>query len=221
MKSRNVYSAEYKEWLKINASIYSIEDIIKISKEKFGFEISLNGMGNLLYRNKLKHKNYNKNKATNGAKKPIGYEYKKPDGIVLVKVAEPDVWQNKQRYIYEKYYNVKKPIIQDELFDVLNDYLSVSNRRITFEYIMLEGINDSRACALELSKLIQGMNAYVNLIPYNETENIGFKRTKKEKILEFYDILKKNNINVTIRREFGGKVDAACGQLRANQMGGL
>jgi 23S rRNA (adenine2503-C2)-methyltransferase len=49
----------------------------------------------------------------------------------------------------------------------------------------------------------------------NETENIGFKRTKKWKILQFYDILKSNNINVTIRKEFGGNVDAACGQLRA------
>ena len=68
----------------------------------------------------------------------------------------------------------------------------------------------------ELVKLLKGINCYVNLIPYNETENIGFKRTKKWKILAFYDILKSNNINVTIRKEFGGAVDAACGQLRAN-----
>ena len=61
------------------------------------------------------------------------------------------------------------------------------------------------------------MNCYVNLIPYNETENIGYKRTKNSQIMQFYDILKKNNINVTIRKEFGSKVDAACGQLRANQ----
>jgi 23S rRNA (adenine2503-C2)-methyltransferase len=69
----------------------------------------------------------------------------------------------------------------------------------------------------ELVKLLKGLNCYVNLIPYNETENIGFKRTKKMQILAFYDILKKNGINVTIRKEFGSKVDAACGQLRANQ----
>ena len=60
------------------------------------------------------------------------------------------------------------------------------------------------------------MNAYVNLIPYNETDNILFKRTKNEQIMRFYDILKKSKINVTVRREFGSKVDAACGQLRAN-----
>ena len=82
---------------------------------------------------------------------------------------------------------------------------------------MLENINDSKENAKELANLIKGINSYVNLIPYNETENIEFKRTKKVKILEFYDILKKNNINVTIRKEFGSKVDAACGQLRANQ----
>ena len=69
--------------------------------------------------------------------------------------------------------------------------------------------------AKELVSLLKGINCYVNLIPYNETENIGFKRTKKWKILQFYDILKSNNINVTIRKEFGGNVDAACGQLRA------
>ena len=102
-----------------------------------------------------------------------------------------------------------------ELMKAINDYLSVSNRRVTFEYIMLDGINDSVDCAKKLANLIRGMNAYVNLIPYNETENISFKRTEKKKILEFYDILKKEKINVTIRREFGGNIDAACGQLRA------
>ena len=79
----------------------------------------------------------------------------------------------------------------------------------------IKDINDSTLCAHELANLIRGMNAYVNLIPYNETENISFKRTEKKKILEFYDILKKEKINVTIRREFGGNIDAACGQLRA------
>mgnify|MGYP003310367493 FL=1 len=65
--------------------------------------------------------------------------------------------------------------------------------------------------------LLKDLKCNINLIPYNETENIRFKRTKKMQILAFYDILKKNGINVTIRKEFGSKVDAACGQLRANQ----
>ena len=105
----------------------------------------------------------------------------------------------------------------DSLFIVLNKYLAVTNRRITIEYIMLEGINDSDENAYELATRLRGLNCYVNLIPYNETENIGYKRTKSSQIMNFYDILKKKNINVTIRREFGSKVDAACGQLRANQ----
>ncbi len=105
----------------------------------------------------------------------------------------------------------------DKLMLTIKKYIKTTNRRVTFEYIMLDNINDSKECALELSKLLKNMNCYVNLIPYNETENIGYKRTKNSQIMQFYDILKKNNINVTIRKEFGSKVDAACGQLRANQ----
>ena len=117
--------------------------------------------------------------------------------------------------IRNKIMPINKVYNLDELMKAIKDYLSVSNRRVTFEYIMLDGINDSIDCAKKLASLIRGMNAYVNLIPYNETENISFKRTEKKKILEFYDILKKEKINVTIRREFGGNIDAACGQLRA------
>ena len=102
--------------------------------------------------------------------------------------------------------------------NTLKKYQNTTNRRITFEYIMLENINDSAECAKELANLIKNVNGYVNLIPYNETENIEFKRTKKVQILAFYDILKKSGINVTIRKEFGGKVDAACGQLRAKSL---
>ena len=103
----------------------------------------------------------------------------------------------------------------EKLIKAVKDYIMVTNRRVTFEYIMLKGVNDSKENAKELADLIRGINGYVNLIPYNETENIVFKRTEKEKILAFYDILKKEKINVTIRREFGSDIDAACGQLRA------
>ena len=104
-----------------------------------------------------------------------------------------------------------------DLINTIKKYINKTNRRVTFEYIMLDNINDSIDNAIELSKLLKGINCYVNLIPYNETENIGYKRTKNKQIMKFYDILKKNKINVTIRKEFGSKVDAACGQLRANQ----
>ena len=103
------------------------------------------------------------------------------------------------------------------LIPSLKEYIKKTNRRLTFEYILLEGINDSLDNALELSKLVKGMNCYINLIPYNETNNIEFKRSKTVQIMRFYDILKKNRINVTIRREFGSNISAACGQLRSKK----
>ena len=123
--------------------------------------------------------------------------------------------------IRDKLMNINKAYKIEELMDSIKDYIKVTNRRVTFEYIMLQGINDTKDCAIELSNLLKGMNCYVNLIPYNETSHIEFKKSSQKTILEFYDILKKNNINVTIRREFGSKVSAACGQLRANFEEGL
>ena len=105
----------------------------------------------------------------------------------------------------------------EEIIEAVKYYLGKTNRRVTFEYIMLRDVNDSEECANELCKLLRGINCYVNLIPYNETENIQFKRSNTSQIGVFYDILKKNNINVTIRKEFGSKVSAACGQLRAEK----
>ena len=112
---------------------------------------------------------------------------------------------------------INKAYPLEKLIPALKTYLERTNRRITFEYILLKDINDSTKCAEELSKLVKGINCYINLIPYNETENIGFKRTNTIQIMRFYDILKKNNVNVTIRREFGGKISAACGQLRSKK----
>ena len=119
--------------------------------------------------------------------------------------------------IRNKIMPISKRYKLEELMEAIKKYISVTNRRVTFEYIMLDNINDSTECAMELSKLLKGINCYVNLIPYNETENISFKRSKNSQIMKFYDILKKNSINVTIRKEFGSKVDAACGQLRASK----
>lgn len=106
-------------------------------------------------------------------------------------------------------YNIQK------LFEAVDYYIGKTNRRVTIEYIMLAGINDSEKCALELAKLVKGKLMYVNLIPYNETSNLSMKRSNDFQIKCFYDILKMNNVNVTIRKEFGGNVSAACGQLRA------
>lgn len=112
---------------------------------------------------------------------------------------------------------INKAYPLEVLMDALKKYIEKTNRRVTFEYILLSGINDKREHAELLAGLVRGMNCYINLIPYNETNNIDFKRSKKETILEFYDILKKNKINATIRREFGSKISAACGQLRSKK----
>lgn len=109
-----------------------------------------------------------------------------------------------------KVYNI------DNLIQAIKDYLQVTSRRVTIEYVMLYNVNDSNEFALQLASLFKGMNIYVNLIPYNETNHLEFKRSSKNRILAFYDILKKAGINCTIRREFGSNIAAACGQLRGS-----
>lgn len=104
----------------------------------------------------------------------------------------------------------------DKLMNAVKEYIKTTNRRVTFEYIMLKDVNDTKECAIELAQLLKGINCYVNLIPYNETSHIKYKKSSHETIMKFYDTLKKNNINVTVRKEFGRKVKAACGQLRSN-----
>ena len=111
--------------------------------------------------------------------------------------------------------NKKYPI--EEIIEAIKIYLKRTNRRVTFEYILLKDINDSASCARELALLVKGINCYINLIPYNETNNIDFVRTNTIQIMKFYDILKRNNVNVTIRREFGSNISAACGQLRSKK----
>lgn len=109
-----------------------------------------------------------------------------------------------------KVYNIK------ELMQAIKDYLQVSSRRVTIEYVMLMSVNDSLKEAQELGDLLKGLNVYVNLIPYNETNHLEYKRSSKNRIMAFYDRLKKLGINCTIRREFGSNIKAACGQLRGS-----
>ena len=113
---------------------------------------------------------------------------------------------------------VNKAYSITDLMSTLKEYIAKTNRRVTIEYVMLNSVNDSEYNAQELANLLRGMNVYVNLIPYNETSHIEFKKSSKDTIMKFYDTLKQKGINVTIRREFGGKIDAACGQLRAKEV---
>lgn len=114
--------------------------------------------------------------------------------------------------------NVNKAYNMSELLDTLRAYIDKTNRRVTIEYVMLSNINDKVENAQELAEILKGMNVYVNLIPYNETNHLEFKKSSKEQIMKFYDTLKKNKINVTIRKEFGSKIAAACGQLRSKEV---
>lgn len=120
--------------------------------------------------------------------------------------------------IRNKIMPINKAYKINDIMDAVKDYIKKTNRRVTFEYILLKDINDSKDCAYELASKLKNLNCYVNLIPYNETSNIGFKASSKVTTDEFYDILKMQGINVTIRREFGRKVSAACGQLRSEQI---
>lgn len=105
-----------------------------------------------------------------------------------------------------------------EVIATIKEYITHTNRRVTLEYVMLNMVNDKIEDAKELAFLIRGMNVYVNLIPYNETNHIEFKKSSKTRVMNFYDTLKKEKINVTIRREFGSNISAACGQLRSKEV---
>lgn len=113
---------------------------------------------------------------------------------------------------------INKAYPLDELIKAVKDYIAKTSRRVTMEYVMLKNINDGVEQAIELSRLLKGMNVYVNLIPYNETSHIEFQKSDKKRIDAFYDTLVKQHINVTVRKEFGSKISAACGQLRSKEM---
>lgn len=108
--------------------------------------------------------------------------------------------------------NKKYPL--HDVIDACNKYYQETKRRITFEYILLQGVNDSISQANELSDLIRGMNAYVNLIPYNPVNEFDYQKTDKARASAFYIQLTRRGINATLRREQGSDIDAACGQLR-------
>ena len=116
-----------------------------------------------------------------------------------------------------KYMPINKVYPLNDVIKAVKSYIKNTNRRVTFEYILLSGINDSISDAKKLCSLIKGLNAYVNLIPYNESNFSIFKRPKNDKIMNFYDIIKREGINVTVRREFGSEISAACGQLRSKK----
>jgi 23S rRNA (adenine2503-C2)-methyltransferase len=109
-----------------------------------------------------------------------------------------------------KSYNLQK------LIKTVKEYLAITNRRISFEYILLKNINDSDQHAEGLGKLLKGLLCYVNIIVYNSVNEKQFKPSNR--YVQFMNILKKYNLIVTKRLERGIKINAACGQLRAQKI---
>ena len=112
---------------------------------------------------------------------------------------------------------VNKAFNMDALRKGVADYIEKTNRRVTFEYILLDDVNDSLAHARQLAHYMRGLNAYVNLIPYNSVDEHGFKPSSH--VEEFKDELLRLHINCTVRKEHGRDIDGACGQLRAKRSG--
>ncbi|MBN2541212.1 MAG: 23S rRNA (adenine(2503)-C(2))-methyltransferase RlmN [Bacilli bacterium] len=102
----------------------------------------------------------------------------------------------------------------EAVLDACKTYFDMTGRRITFEYILLKGVNDNLDQADELSDLIRGINCYVNLIPYNPVLEFKYQKTDISRANEFHQRLLKRGINAILRREQGSDIDAACGQLR-------
>lgn len=102
----------------------------------------------------------------------------------------------------------------DELLKACRDYIDVTHRRISFEYALIDGVNDTPACAYELAAKLRGMLCHVNLIPANKVLERGVKKSSDSKIKRFYNILSERGITVTVRRTLGADINASCGQLR-------
>ncbi len=105
----------------------------------------------------------------------------------------------------------------DELLSVCKKYTDVTSRRISFEYAMINGVNDSNECAHELGKKLKGMLCHVNLIPVNSVKERTYKKSSDSRISEFIKVLEKYSVNVTVRRTLGSDINASCGQLRRGE----
>ena len=106
----------------------------------------------------------------------------------------------------------------DEVLEACDTYFAKTGRRITYEYSLVSGVNDSKEDARSLARLLKNMNGHVNLIPVNEIKENELKRPSKKTIEDFEEILKSQGIEVTVRREMGTDINAACGQLRRSYL---
>lgn len=117
--------------------------------------------------------------------------------------------------VREKLMPVAKKYKIKEIIECCKRYVSKTGRRVTFEYALVRGVNDSEEDARKLAGLLKGLLCHVNLIPVNPIEDSGFRQPGRERIALFRDILKSEGIPVTVRREMGRDISGACGQLKA------
>ena len=101
-----------------------------------------------------------------------------------------------------------------EVIKAAKTYADVTKRRVTYEYSLIKGINDSRENAGELASRLRGSMCHVNLIPVNDVKESGYVRSSEDNIRAFASVLEENSIEVTVRRRLGSDINAACGQLR-------
>ncbi len=108
--------------------------------------------------------------------------------------------------------NNRYPI--EQLIKACRDYFDKTGRRISFEYAMIDGVNDTDECAEKLAMLLKGLNCHVNLIPVNTVSGTGYQKSKTERQQAFIKILEKSGTPATVRRTLGSDINASCGQLR-------
>lgn len=101
-----------------------------------------------------------------------------------------------------------------ELLEACREYQAATTRRISFEYALIEGVNDSEACAEELARRLKGIMSHINLIPANPVKENSFKKPDRGRIIRFKQQLEARGLNATVRRTLGADIDASCGQLR-------
>jgi 23S rRNA (adenine2503-C2)-methyltransferase len=116
--------------------------------------------------------------------------------------------------IRNKIMPINKRYPLEELLAASRTYVAKTGRRITFEYALVKGINDGEQNAKELAERLRGINCHVNLIPLNQVKETGLHGTERKESELFREVLERHGIQVTIRRELGSDIDAACGQLR-------
>ena len=102
----------------------------------------------------------------------------------------------------------------DEVVDACRYYFEKTGRRVTFEYSLISGVNDTADDARNLCSLVGGLNCHINLIPVNPVAERDFRQSCRRSVMRFKELLEQKNINVTVRREMGRDIDGACGQLR-------